>query len=144
MIGDLLQRAIGKFEGDWKYLRAAALTLGAGVAAPVAAHAALLQAVNVYTMTPRRIEASLTVLAALIGAVLGVRALAHLDNGRRPGMVATLLALIGLVGGGVVVATAKGGLGTGNGLGGGFVAIVVGLIGIALGGMALAHSRPTS
>ena len=48
---------------------------------------------------------------------------------------------IGLVIGGLVVATAEGGLGTGNGRGGGVVAMVVGLIGMALGGLALARSR---
>jgi hypothetical protein len=45
--------------------------------------------------------------------------------------------------GGLVVATADGGLGTGNGLAGGVVAMVVGLIGMALGGLALARSRRT-
>jgi hypothetical protein len=49
----------------------------------------------------------------------------------------------GAVMGGLVVATADGGLGTGNGLGGGIVAMTVGLIGIALGGLALARSRRT-
>jgi hypothetical protein len=51
---------------------------------------------------------------------------------------------IGLVIGGLVVATADGGLGTGNGLGGGVVAMVVGLIGMALGGLALVRSRRTA
>ena len=41
----------------------------------------------------------------------------------------------------LVVATADGGLGTGNGLAGGIVAMMVGLIGMALGGLALARSR---
>jgi hypothetical protein len=43
----------------------------------------------------------------------------------------------------VVVATAEGGLGTGNGLGGAVVALVVGLIGIVLGGLALSRLRRT-
>ena len=51
------------------------------------------------------------------------------------------LAPIGLVVGGLVVATANGGLGTGNGLGGGVVAMILGLIGMVLGGLALARSR---
>jgi hypothetical protein len=59
-------------------------------------------------------------------------------------MVALVLAPIGLVIGGLVVATADGGLGTGNGLGGGVVAMMVGLIGIALGGLALARARRTA
>jgi hypothetical protein len=45
-----------------------------------------------------------------------------------------VLGLIGFVIGGLVVATANGGLGTGNGLGGGVVAMMVGLIGMVLGG----------
>ena len=48
---------------------------------------------------------------------------------------------IGLVMGGLVVATADGGLGTGNGLGGAMIAMVVGLIGMILGGLALARFR---
>jgi hypothetical protein len=40
-----------------------------------------------------------------------------------------------------VVATADGGLGTGNGLGGGITAGVVGLIGVTLGWLAMARSR---
>ena len=43
--------------------------------------------------------------------------------------------------GGLVVAAAEGGPGTGYGIVGGFMALVVGLIGIALGGLALARSR---
>jgi hypothetical protein len=55
--------------------------------------------------------------------------------------VALVLGPIGLVIGGLVVATANGGIGTGNGLAGGVVAMIVGLIGVALGGLALARSR---
>jgi len=57
--------------------------------------------------------------------------------------MALVLGSIGLVIGGLVVATADGGLGTGNGLGGGIVAMIVGLIGMALGGLALTRSRRT-
>jgi hypothetical protein len=42
---------------------------------------------------------------------------------------------------GAIPASADGGVGTGNGLGGGVVALIVGLIGMALGGLALARSR---
>jgi hypothetical protein len=55
-----------------------------------------------------------------------------------------VLGPIGLVIGGLVVAAADGGLGTGNGLAGGVVAMVVGLIGMALGGLALVRSRRTA
>ncbi|GAA2436884.1 hypothetical protein GCM10010273_12590 [Streptomyces lavendulocolor] len=43
--------------------------------------------------------------------------------------------------GGVVAATASGGLGTGNGLGGAAVAVVLGLPGAALGGLAPGRTR---
>ena len=56
-------------------------------------------------------------------------------------VVSLVLGPIGLVIGGLVVATADGGLGTGNGLGGCVVAMTVGLIGMALGGLALGRSR---
>ncbi|MGW0816534.1 DUF6223 family protein [Streptomyces viridiviolaceus] len=43
----------------------------------------------------------------------------------------------------LVAATADGGLGTGNGLGGAYVAMLVVLVGTALGGLATARSRRT-
>ena len=104
-------------------------------------------AVRVSTMTPERIVASLAVVVALIGAVIGGLALARSDgrlgtgNARRGALVALMMGPIGLVIGGLVVATADGGLGTGNGLGGGVVAMVVGLVAMGLGGLALARSR---
>ena len=58
--------------------------------------------------------------------------------------MALALGPIGMVIGGLVVATADGGLGTGNGLGGGIVAMILGLLGMALGGLALARSRRTA
>ena len=51
--------------------------------------------------------------------------------------------LIGLVLGGLVAATAEGGVGSGNGLGGAFVALVLGLVATVLGGLALARVRRT-
>jgi hypothetical protein len=51
--------------------------------------------------------------------------------------------LAGMVIGGLVVAAAEGGPGTGYGIVGGFVALVVGLIAMVLGGLALARSRRT-
>ena len=124
---------------------AAALVLSIGLAAPAAAQ----PLVDPYAMTPRRIGASLTVLVALVGAVVGGRALARAAgrmgaSGRpRDAIVALVLGPCSLIGGGLVVATAKGGLGTGNGLAGGVVAILIGLIGVTLGGLALARSRRT-
>ena len=59
-------------------------------------------------------------------------------------MVALVLGPIGMIAGAWVVATADGGIGTGNGLGGGLVAMMVGLIGVALGRLALSRSRRTA
>src|SRR6266542_3952693 len=72
-------------------------------------------ATRVYGMTPRRLWAT----------------------------TAAVLALVGVVNGGLNLAIAKGGLGTGNGVIGGAVALVLGLIAMALGGLALARSRRT-
>jgi len=118
-----------------------------GLAASAAAQLSVQPAAApVYTATPQRIVAGTAVLAALIGAVIGglalFRAARRIGNhGRRGAVFALVLGPIGLVSGALVVATAKGGVGTGNGVAGGVVAIMVGLIGIALGGLALARSR---
>jgi hypothetical protein len=126
---------------------ATAVVASVGLAASAAAHdGAQPGAVTVYTMTSKRMAASTAALVALIGAVAGGLALARsgrIANPRRGAIAAMVLGPIGLVIGGLVVATADGGLGTGNGIAGGVVAMTVGLIGIALGGLALARSRRT-
>jgi len=128
-------------------LLATALVLGFSLAAPAAASAFLQQA-TVYTMSPGRIGAIVAGVVGLIGAVNGGLALvrSRIDTGarRRGALVALVLGPLGLVIGGLVVATADGGVGTGNGLGGGVVAMMVGLIGMTLGGLALARSRRTA
>jgi hypothetical protein len=89
-------------------------------------------------------------VVGLIGAVTGGLALARSargigNNGRRGATVALGLGPIGLVVGGlVVVATADGGLGTGQGIAGGIVAMILGLVGMVLGGLALARSYRTA
>ena len=95
-------------------------------------------------LTPERIEALIAVGVGLVGLVIGAWALTRsgrVATARRGAIVALVLGPIGLVIGGLVVATAKGGLGTGHGLGGGIVAIMVGSIGAVIGGLALARSR---
>ncbi|GAA3382971.1 hypothetical protein GCM10020369_07030 [Cryptosporangium minutisporangium] len=105
-----------------------------------------LLSADVTTMSAGRLTASAAGLIALIGVVLGVLALIRSGDQRwrRAATVAPVLGLIGIVAGGVVVATADGGLGTGNGLGGGVVALVVGAIAVALGGLAQVRSRRAS
>jgi hypothetical protein len=107
-------------------LVAAALIGGFGLVAPAAAPVSdQPPAVSAYTLTPKRIAASVAAVVGLIGAVIGGLALARSDgrigagNGRRGAIVALVMGPIGFVIGGLVVATADGGLGTGHGLGGG-------------------------
>jgi hypothetical protein len=57
--------------------------------------------------------------------------------------VALVAGLIAVVNGGLNLAIATGGPGTGNEVIGGVVALVLGLIAMALGGLALARTRRT-
>jgi hypothetical protein len=57
--------------------------------------------------------------------------------------VALVTGLIAAVNGGLVLAIANGGPGTGNGVVGGAAALVLGLIALAIGGLALGRSRRT-
>ncbi|MEU5991501.1 DUF6223 family protein [Spirillospora sp. NPDC047418] len=75
-------------------------------------------AADAYDMSAGRLGAVVAALLALGGVVMGGLALA------RPAAMAL---------GGLVVATADGGLGTGNGLGGGVVALLLGLVAVVLG-----------
>jgi hypothetical protein len=95
---------------------AAALPGGFGLATPAAARVSAQSApVDAYTLT----------------------------TGRLLGTVASLGALAGVVVGGLVVAAAEGGPGTGYGIVGGFAALAIGLIATVLGWLALARSRRT-
>jgi len=100
--------------------------------------------VSAFSMTPGRLKASLAALVGLIGLVAGAVALARprgAGNGMRGGVVSLVAGLLGMTLGGLVVATAGGGLGTGHGLGGGIVALVAGSIGVILGGLGVARAR---
>jgi hypothetical protein len=57
--------------------------------------------------------------------------------------VALVAGLAGAVVGGLVVAAAEGGPGTGYGIVGGYLALAVGLIAMVLGGLALVRRRRT-
>jgi len=104
------------------------------------------QGLGTFIGTPARIWASAAAVVALVGVVIGWRALARsrrrIGNGGRRGAVVALVAgLIGVVNGAVILAVADGGLGTGNGVAGAAMALVFGLVGAVLGRLVLARSR---
>lgn len=121
----------------------AALPGGFGLATPAAAHvSAQSAAVDAYTLTTGRLLGTVAALMALAGVVAGGLTLAR-GNGNRGAIVALVAGLTGMVIGGLVVAAAEGGPGTGYGIVGGFAALVIGLIATVLGWLALARSRRT-
>jgi hypothetical protein len=122
-------------------LAAAALFGGLVHAVLVAAHVSEPAATTVYGLTPRRLWATTVALLALVGVVIGGLALRRSSDGRMGAVVALVAGLIAVVNGGLNLAIATGGPGTGNGVVGGAAALVLGLIAMALGGLALARSR---
>jgi hypothetical protein len=125
---------------------AAALFGGLVYAVLVAAHVSEPAATTVYGTTPRRLWATAAALLGLAGAVIGALALYRAthrigNHGRNGASVALASGLIASVNGGLNLAIATGGPGTGNGVVGAAAAFVLGLLAIALGGVALARSR---
>jgi uncharacterized membrane protein len=120
------------------------MSIGLALAAHLSTQSA---AVQTYALTTGRVVGTVGVLVALAGAVIGGLALARsarrTDNGRRGAVVALVTGPTGMAIGGVVVAAAKGGPGTGYGIVGGFVALVIGLIATVIGWLALTRSRHT-
>ncbi len=130
-------------------LAAAALFGGLVYAVLVAAHVSEPAAATVYGLTPRRLWATTVAALGLVGAVIGGMALyrgaRRIGNHGRNGAVAALVAgLIAAVSGGLNLAVANGGPGTGNGVVGGAAALVLGLIALTLGGLALVRYRRTA
>ena len=66
------------------------------------------------------------------------------DSLRLGASIALVAGLIAVVNGGLNLAIANGGPGTGNGVVGGAAAFALGLIALALGGLALARCRRTA
>lgn len=87
-------------------------------------------------LTPGRFWSLVGVAVGLLGVVTGVRAVMH-RAGRRGAITALAAGVTGLVLGGLVVAAAEGGPGTGYGIVGGFMALAVGLVSAVLGAVAL-------
>ncbi|MBQ1047226.1 hypothetical protein KBX50_01855 [Micromonospora sp. C51] len=93
-------------------------------------------------MSAGRIGSTVAALLALVGVVVGVRALVPgRVRSARAGSIALAAGAGGMALGGLVVLTSDSGIGTGNGRGGGYVALVVGLIAVVVGGFVLARSR---
>jgi Family of unknown function (DUF6223) len=114
----------------------------------VAAHVSGPVTNTVHGLTPRRLWATTAVALGLAGVIIGsmalVRAARRIGNhGRNGATVALVAGIIAVVNGGLNLAVATGGPGTGNGVVGGAAAFVLGLIGTALGGLALSRSRRT-
>ncbi|WP_238015046.1 DUF6223 family protein [Dactylosporangium sp. AC04546] len=86
--------------------------------------------VGAYSLTLDRVVATAGALVALAGTVAG--ALAR-RNRRRNGTVALAAGAVGVVVGVLIIVTADGGPGTGNGIVGGYAAVVLGLVAVALG-----------
>jgi hypothetical protein len=127
-------------------LGAAALFLGLVYGVLVVAHASDPAATTVHGLTPRRLWATTTAALALSSVVIGGLALRRSANhngkpNESMGSIALVAGLIAVVSGGLNLAMATGGPGTGNGVVGAAAAFVLGLIGLVLGGMALARSR---
>src|SRR5215831_6845411 len=125
---------------------AAALFAGLVHAVLVAAHVAEPATTTVYGLTPRRLWATAVAALALVGVAIGGlalrRAVARIGaSGRRGAILALAVGLVAAVNGGLNLAVATGGPGTGNGVVGGAAAFVLGLIAAATGGLALARSR---
>lgn len=128
-------------------LAAIAVFAGLVYTALLAARVSEPAATTVHGLTGRRLWATTAAMLALVGVVLGGRALrraaGRVGAGKvRPGAIVALAAgLIAGVNGGMNLAVATGGPGTGNGVVGGAGALVLGLTAMALSGLALARSR---
>jgi hypothetical protein len=103
---------------------------------------------GVFYLSSGRLGAITSVLIGLTGVVSGVRALRsarRAGNETRRFPVALVAGPLAVVLGGWMVATAPGGVGTGNGLGGAVVGVVLGLIAIGLGALSrIATARAPS
>jgi hypothetical protein len=115
---------------------------------------------GIFAVSGGRLGATASAVVGLLGTVVGGIALARATGRARarvragtaigvagglggPGgaALAMALGLTGTVLGAFFVATADGGLGTGDGLGGAVLAVVLGLIATVLGGLARARGR---
>ena len=130
-------------------LAAVAIFAGLVHAVLVVAHVSQPATTTVNGLTPRRLWATTAAALGLAGVVIGsialVRTASRLSTSGRLGAIVALVAgLIAVVNGGLNLAIAHGGPGTGNGVVGGAAAFVLGIIAVALGGLALTRRRRTA
>jgi hypothetical protein len=107
----------------------------------MAAHVSEPAAITANGLTPRRLWATTVAVVALAGVVIGGLSLGRPASGRLGAKAALVAGLIAVVNGGLNLAIATGGPGTGNGVVGGAAAFVLGLMALVLGGLALARFR---
>lgn len=105
----------------------------------VATHRAAPAATTVMGVTYQRVWASIAALLALMSVISGMVAVTR----RRPrlAIAAVIAGLIGAINGGLVLAVADGGPGSGNGVIGAAAAFVLGIAAMALGGIAVVRAR---
>jgi hypothetical protein len=102
---------------------------------------------TVYGLTSKRQFALVALGMALISVVFGWRVLRksarHISvlNRKKGAIVAIVTGLVAVIGGGLNLATANGGPGSGNGVLGSAQALVLGLTGMFLGGLAIVRFR---
>ena len=120
---------------------AAGLLAGLVHAVLVAAHLSEPAATTVYGLTSRRLWALLFLVLALVGVIVGGRALVRPASRRLGALAGLATGPIAGVNGGLVLAVANGGPGSGNGVIGGAGALVLGVMAMALGGLALVRHR---
>jgi hypothetical protein len=110
------------------------------------AHVSEPATTTVQGLTPRRLWATAADVLALAGVVIGSAALYRAgrrigNQGRRGAVAAIVAGLIAAFNGGLNLAVATGGPGTGNGVIGAAGAFVLGMLAVTLGGLALARGR---
>jgi hypothetical protein len=127
-------------------LAAAALFAGLVHVVLMVAHVSEPATTTVQGLTPRRLWATTADVLALAGVVIGIAAMYRAgrrigNHGRRGAVVAMVAGLVAAFNGGLNLAVATGGPGTGNGVIGAAGAFVLGMLAMTLGGLALARSR---
>jgi AraC-like DNA-binding protein len=96
-------------------------------------------ATTVYGVTAQRLWATIAGGVAVVSVITGGVALTR--RATRLAVVAMIAGLIVAINGGLVLAVANGGPGSGNGVVGGAAALVLGMAAVALGGLALSRAR---